>query len=494
MLPILLGAGAAFAALFLSGCNNNKKPTESQGNPAGDAGASAPDAAQAVPPPLPSSAYFTSFGNDLRAADIYQRLSEKEVPNEALDRGCHSPAIFGHPSFQRAKDRRIEACEVYDFALENYQKFPEIVETLTGGPVPWSLDDRDPATSQDAKIRERVQEVIARLQESPGLKKFGMKSDDYRQRLAAALALFVDFPSDPQVLKSRHDELRKQSEELLGLELQDFQEELLEKGGMGASKFAEDEGEARVRTALQALALRRGGSLARAKVLYAVLAQAELSPRFILSTEKSNSDLFEEGTKAFLLNFGGKKSHYLRVGVPLSQRTIPLKGLRENAAADSTIQELGLTTFLAMDFHEEGDFRLIHSKSDPSLAYKMALNLSPTDTAIFNSIGVTLETMGNLNQAETALKESLRFDPTNGSASYNLGRLYERQEKFEMAVKAFLSVAVFSPSIFEIRMETIDPVVQRVLARDPKNEEAKGLASKIKEIREERASGKPDAQ
>src|SRR5215831_10900438 len=206
MLPILLWGGAALAALFLSGCTDSKK-TQDSSLPGG--ATLSPSASVYIPPdaapPRPPQ-YLASFGTDLRAADIYQRLQEAKVTDAMLDRGCNFPVRLNVPVLQRAKDTRIEACEVYEFALENYQKYPEITEALTGSPIPWSLDDRNPVTAEDEKIRERVQGTIAHLQESPGLKELGMKSDEFRKKLSQALASFVDFPSDPKYLKDHQEE------------------------------------------------------------------------------------------------------------------------------------------------------------------------------------------------------------------------------------------------------------------------------------------------
>ncbi|HKY62422.1 MAG TPA: hypothetical protein VJR29_03305 [bacterium] len=498
MIPILLGAGAAFAALFLSGCSDNKKSTQTQA-PSASASGSAP------PPPPPPDAgapadpgsfpvYYNAFGNDLRAAQAYQKLVEMKVTDETLDRGCHYPVSLQARFFERAKDRRIDACEVYDYALENHVKYPEAAWAVTGDPIPWTLD---------YQTLVRVQEVVTKLQESPGLKKFAKDSDDYKRRLGTALALFVDFPKDPTSLQAAREALSKKTAFLAAWELQDFQKELLEKGGLGGSKIAETMGPEWVENAQQALALGQGGPGARAKILYAALEKAELRPVFVLATDKSTSDLFEEGTKGmpFLLNYGGSRLQFIQVAVPLNEMDPAskrpslwrLKGLGEDAGAAGGVQELGLTTFLAMDFQEQGDFALIRSKGNPSSVYKNAVHLYPTDTVAFNSIGVLLEKGENLELAEVAYKEALRFDATNAVASYNLGRIYERLEKHQAATDAFLNVAVFSTDILESRAGVIEPVVKKVLAKDAQNPNAMAIVSKLKELRSDKAAEKADA-
>ena len=507
MIPILLGAGAAFAALFLSGCTENRKTKESQtptpaggGNGGAPASAFIPTADALLPKPA-ETRYYASFGNNLRAADMYQRLTGK-VSDEALDRGCKAPGSLHVPSLQLAKDRRIEACEVYDFALDNYRQYPDVVETLTGNPIPWGLDDFNTTTELDEMLRKQVQAKIAKLQESPALQKLEKGSEEYRKVMGIALAFYVDFPNELQVFVDQDETLRKSSQVLVDLGLKDFQEDLFKSGGLNGLKIAETPGGEWIGNGIQAWSQGLGGPGARAKLLYGVLAQAELQPVFIYATEKFNSDLFEEGTKSmpFLLNFGGKRSEYLHVGIALEaknpdngrQRLAPFQGLRQvtNPEAILAAQEISLAKFLAMDFHEQADFYMIHSKGDPGIPYKLALNIAPTDSSIFNSIGVLLEKLGSPEQAEVSYKEALRFDPTNGNAAFNLGQLHVRLEKNETAVNDFLSVAVWSPPIFAKRTEVIEPVVQQVLTKDPKHQEALGLASKIKELREE----KPDAQ
>ena len=491
MTPILL-AGAAAAAFFLSGCNQPKKSEDAgpgpSPSPATPVPASVPpDASPDASPAKPSQPiYHASFGMDLRAADNYQKLQEAKVPDASLDWGCHYPPQLGVPAISREKDQRIEACEVYDFVLENYKKYPEIVESLTGKPIPWSLDDRNPATEADEKIRTRIMAVVENLRENPEVKKLDRNSVPYKQVLARALTWFVDFPADPKYLKEHHEELKKQSEVLAELGLKDFQQSLLEKGGLGASEFTPGHGEVRVGSALQALAERRGGAAARAKVLYGVLALADLGPLFVLSSQKTDSDWVEQNADSPLLsrlNFHGRKLNYLRVAVPLGKELfMPTAIVVEDKAP--TPQEVGLTAFLAEDFHEEGNFWLAKPKQEEGalLAYKIALNLHPTNSGILNSIGVLMSHLGNQRQAEIAFKEALRFDGTNGFASYNLGFLYQGQGKLNQAVDQYLNTVVFSPQVFDVHKNTIEPAVTEMLKLDGNHQAARGLASKLREL------------
>lgn len=492
MLPILLGVGAAALAL-LSGCTDSRKTPESQG-PSGDSGGSPADAAKAETPPSPKTPpYFISFGNDLRAADIYQRLAERKVSDSLLDRGCLFPRSLFYPPIQRAQDHRIEACEIYEFALENSSQYPELAQTIAGANLPWALD---------AGLREKVQAAIQRLHESPGIKGLNRESEIYRKKMAIALSYFVDFPARP-FPAMRNDSLKAESEELTRLNLEDFQGELLERGGLDGLNISRKPSASWIGNATEAYQSRSGGAGARAKLLFGVLAEAGLHPVFIFTGAAGNSDFVAASAprRPFLLNFGGKRSEDFRVAVPLDKtddksgrpQLLVVPGLKDQAPTQD-VTELSLATYLAMDFHEAGDRQLLRAEGDPAGLYKMALNLWPMDSAVFNSIGVTLRQLENQAQAEVALKEALRLDPTNASASYNLGRLYVEQGKTDLALRSFLNVTVFSPELLKDRAATIEPVLQKILAQDPSNLEASSIASKLKELREENPSEKSDAQ
>lgn len=498
MLPILLGVGVA--ALFLSGCTDTKKTQESDGvKPNGGGGPSASSSVQvdAAAPPTRAPSYYVSFGNNLRAADFYQRLSAKGVSDETLDRGCKLPFNRFVPWPTLAKDRRIEACEVYDFALDNYRQHPDVVATLTGSPIPWTLDG--------SLLQERVHEIVAKLDATPAFKKIEKGSEEYRRALGSALAFYVDFPNEYRTLEYQRDFLVKQSQVLVDMGLKEFQEDLLRNGGLAGLKIAEFPGAEWVGNANQAWELGRGGPSARAKLLYAVLAEAGVNPVFIFASAKTNSDWFEPSSRDFpyLLNFGGRRSQFLQVGISLAAtnpatgrpQLARFEGLRPESDPEANIaaQELSLAAYLAMDFHGRADFDMLRSQGDPGIPYKLAVNISPADTAIFNSIGAILERLGSLEQAMVSYKEALRYDPTNGIASYNLGQLYERQENHEAAVNAFLGVAVWSPELFAKRTEIVEAAAQKVLAKDPAHREAAALVSKIKDIRSGESAEKPDA-
>ncbi|HKY62421.1 MAG TPA: tetratricopeptide repeat protein [bacterium] len=484
MIPILLGAGAALAAFFLSGCTDNQNLKESNRPKPMGSGPQPPSSADASAPAAPAS-YFASFGNNIRAAEMYQRLTEKGVSDAALDQGC--PPLFDHyvPQPKMAKDLRIEVCEVFNYGLNKYREFPEAAMALTGKPIPWTLEDGDADRKEDELLRASVQEKIVYLESQPALLMYEKGSEEYRKRLGTALSFYVDFPNLIPTINARREELREKTKVLAEWGLQEFQAKLLENGGLGGVHISQSAGQEWVGNAVEAWTSQVGGPGARAKLLYAVLAQAGIEPVFVLSTVKSNADFIEVAPEArpFLLNFGGSKSEHLQVGIPRASSGRPellrFQGLQTDADpfAEAPTQELSLAAYLAMDFHEQADFYLLHGKGDPGIPYKIALNMAPTDSAIFNSIAVLLEKLESPGYAETAYKEALRFDPKNASAAYNLGQLYQRQESFEKAVDAYLIPASSFPPD---RVKTIAPALEKVLAKDPNDPEALALESKLK--------------
>ena len=144
---------------------------------------------------------FTEESNSL-AYGLYQDLLEAGVSCDDLDygynvtnyTGIHCPEKIAKACVKGSGDEIIEASEVLEYALSHYERYRGIIEGRLGNPLPWVLDDLDPATESDVKIRERVQSAIDELKRI--IKEKGIKegSERYKEMLAAGLCWFVAAP------------------------------------------------------------------------------------------------------------------------------------------------------------------------------------------------------------------------------------------------------------------------------------------------------------
>jgi len=86
-----------------------------------------PPVQTAVPEPKSKPIELALEGHPL-ASEVYRRLKNNGATLERLDQGCHQKEeIVG------AGDRKVEACEVYEFALDNYQAHIFAARAVTGG-------------------------------------------------------------------------------------------------------------------------------------------------------------------------------------------------------------------------------------------------------------------------------------------------------------------------------------------------------------------------
>ena len=84
------------------------------------------------------------------------------------------------------------------------------------------------------------------------------------------------------------------------------------------------------------------------------------------------------------------------------------------------------------------------------ISYQFAIKLQPTDSNVYNRIGLILLKMGNYNQAEASFKAALYFadnDSTQSKSIYynNLGVTFEAMKDLQSAYKYFQSAMKYNP-------------------------------------------------
>jgi hypothetical protein len=89
--------------------------------------------------------------------DILKELSNDGVKPEDLDTGWNGPE-----GPEGAQDGDIHARELVAYLYENWETYQGLIEKETSFKVPWTLDDGNPHTKFDLKIREHVESLIAK--------------------------------------------------------------------------------------------------------------------------------------------------------------------------------------------------------------------------------------------------------------------------------------------------------------------------------------------
>ncbi len=443
----LLFAGGALAALFLAtGCGRKKKettsaPTGHSGNPDG-AASSSPSANH--PQYASTSKKFTlEFTPESLAGKYYQEIKRLGVAEEVLDQGC-----FQKKRHLGKQDRLLSACEVFNYVLEDFQKFSELDQGMEISVLPWVLDDNDPKTDFDEKIRKRIDATIQSLKAHPELKDLDPNSDEFKIKLATALMYFADFPKTPQATPWQLPQIRERTAELREIGLASFQEELFKKGGLGASELKEEPRTHLVSMALEALEnpLTRGTDITKANVLFAVFERAGLLPKFYYTpmkyTDPLNDREFVKGNTTVHLE------NNVVVGIPLKDgpRVFNLKTLDSNGEYPE-ITPGNLADYLGHNLRTKGYEILLNTgQTKPALRLLMlSLELTPNNPASHSNVGIILEKAGKLEEAEKAYRDAIRLDPKFPWGLINMARLHERKGKFAEAVSLYYHAFLADP-------------------------------------------------
>ena len=245
------------------------------------------------------TSYAVAFPTGSPAWNLYQRLKQNGVGDADID--------TGYPVTDYAKktrkivhhDHKIEETEVLNYALEHYEKFQLAIKETMGYDVPWSLDDLNPATDFDAKIRDKVGQAISAFKKILAAQGHKEGTGRYDELLALSLYAFAlsEASSIPIDLKR---EMEKEG--LTGM----LYYMANHGGGLALSGIHEHcKSEA---TALESLAQACGDCSEESKVLYAVFKAAGLKPKS-LSVIPDYEDQVPAGTL------------HISVGVRLGEKT-----------------------------------------------------------------------------------------------------------------------------------------------------------------------------
>lgn len=255
MFPLIL---AGLAAVVLVGCGGSS--AKQAQTPSGG-----------TPPPDPESA------RDPVLSHLQSGLRTSGVEDAELDQGCDliNYALPG-PNMRRVNlfAGKVEACEVYQYALDRQARFGGLLAGANRAPLPWTLN---------AENRARVQSAIQKIDRLLLTRKILPASESYRYSMAMALFYFSLYPSTLKFAEANPDlkRFRNLKRDLAEFESQlpGFDALLKSNQGLGIVEMREDAPQEA--GADQALFLKQGKCSEISKILYAVFREAGLSPYFI---------------------------------------------------------------------------------------------------------------------------------------------------------------------------------------------------------------------
>jgi tetratricopeptide (TPR) repeat protein len=403
--------------------------------------------------------YTVTFPTGSPAWNLYQRLKQGGVGDADID--------TGYPEIDYAKktrktvhqgDHKIDETEVLNYALEHYERFQLAIKETMGYDVPWSLDDLNPATDFDAKIRGKVGGAIAAFNKilvAQGLKEGTAR---YKELLAVALYAFTVSNASSIPIGLRSD---LEKEKLNGV----LYYLASHGGGLGLSGMDNDcPIEA---TALGALAKACGACTEESKVLYAVFRAAGLQPK-ILHVIPDYKDQVPEGTfhASVSLNLGGKTRifdpalknenaaplykaqkflwWYEETGAEVlaghfSNLGAGYLNIGEVARAIATIKIALKIDPGSYEAHLDlGNAYGLKGDFDKAIAeHKIALRINPTLDCAHHNMGIAYDKKGEPKLAMAEYKAALRINPDNAHVHSSLGALYAQNNDWDRAIAEF---------------------------------------------------------
>lgn len=153
--------------------------------------------------------------------------------------------------------------------------------------------------------------------------------------------------------------------------------------------------------------------------------------------------------------------------------------------------------------YQEGLYQLgvmlsLAGRSEEALEkFGRLLRLNPRNSRALNNIGCLWFTLGNIENAEKALKEAIQCDSTNWEAKKNLAELYLRTQRFSEAAQIYSSMIDEHKSCPEAMVSlaemfvcfgdvgTAEMILKIVLRNSPGNRQAKQLLESLKRFQGE---------
>lgn len=426
MLPVLLFAATA---LLVAGCSTTQNK-ESE----------APKQPKAKPLPR------LDPPEDPTARTFLEKLRQGYgVSDSEINQGCHR-IDFQRPGpedhiVEAGKD--LKSCEIFDFVLDRYAKYPELAESLTGKPIPWVLDDLNPDTSFDEGIRTQVKAAIAKLEQILLKQGLAPDSEAFQEKMAVGLFYFAYFPENRDFAQKHRSELQNSLKELRDLGLQDFENYLFDKKGLGIAEFSADaEHEA---NAIEALRLKKGWCTERSKVLFAVFRLAKLQPFFVYGRGWEMAKQLQQA--GIVLSAQQRAAGHHFIGLPLGNRYryFDLSIFNSKAKYEKFYRE-SLSHYLSADLNNQANSFIEEDKlGEAENLLRRAEAVAPEYFGTYANLTDIYYKRSEYDKALSAAQRSVALESNFPAGHYNLFVVLSQLGKNAEALKSLRKAIELSP-------------------------------------------------
>ena len=369
---------------------------------------------------------FTASDNEL-AFRLYQELSKTGVSCEELDVGYgvlnHTGKECATPSEKSCMrgigDGVIEAADVFEYALNNYEKYQKSIESILGQQLSWSLDDLDRTNKFDQRIKWEIVSAISTLREILKKKNIMEGTETYKEKMALGLFYLTAIP----IYGGHFGELDKHG-------LSEYKKYVLTNDRFRLSgDYDPDE-----YSAFEALTKRKGKCTEISNILFSIMKMAGLSPKFVLIPE-IDSQRFEKDK--FISSTPG--SAHMCIGLNIDGRLRifdPSNGIsdaRYNDYFPLTLRQYlsGIYSNRISWFDEKGQF------DNAFAAFSTAVSIDSDNSYAYNNRGVIWAKKKQFDKARADHSEAIRRDPHSAFAYYNLGRVWEAKGLIDNAIEDY---------------------------------------------------------
>ena len=435
---------------------------------------------QTVPPrtprrkPDPEPEYRHDFGKDLQAKWIHLELLKRGITDSQLDQGCPNyqylkPGVTVNKLAVGKGDHSISACEVYELTLNRWEdpKIRPLAERLGGSPLPWSLDDFDPVTQFDQKVRETINVFIQNIAAVLKKQNFKEGTPEYQERMAVALFVAIEMDpggfnnlmNDPSInsgYKQSYLELKKDMEKL-GLT------ELWERFKSGGLRVLGDY--SKEYSALAALQLKYGECTEHSKILYAAFKMAGLAP-FFISLKGTDSK-----HPIIMAQMSSDPNYYhIALGLEINGKTRLFDGaLLDIDPPHFKTLKLSLRQYLSLDLNNQANFHRKVGNHEGSLELRKKANLlDPLNDLTYTNAGFNYNKLGEHNKALEVLNAGLEVNPYNGMALTNRAEAFRFLGQHDRALEAYQQA-------IEVRPDLPNPYLGLGLLYNARGEQEKSI-------------------
>lgn len=406
-------------------------------------------ASQKRDPESPSQSAEDSLNRELREDPkgqwTYEQLRQRGVSPSSLDQGCHTidySRAGPNETLSGKGDGKIHTCEAYEYAFDRYEEYREIVEGVMSGPIPWELDDHNPNTDFDEKIRAQVRKAVVELELLLFRGGLNRENTEFQEKMAVGLFYFTYFPDRPDAIQQNQEYLRFRTQELDRAGLAPFRDYLFQKGGLGIAFMLEDA--AMEATALDALRMKKGYCTEESNILYAVYRMAGLRPFFVFHRSK-DMRAYQKEILHSLLNTADS---HVEIGLRLGTKTRYFDAT--NVISDSQFPNpyhLPLKSYAAVILSNRSVGYFMRDSKQSLPLIRNAIRLDPEQPIYYSNYGGYLrEQEKDLWRAEAAFKKALSLGTQESHHYFLLGLLYLEEPAFEKE-KLDETIALFQKSV-----------------------------------------------